>query len=71
MSCDEPIVAGRGLDMNHVWITRLRANLPPAMVSTDLKLEVAPDQKGVTNVHRIDSAPCRRHKRRSVSPTAR
>ncbi len=41
---DDLSVAARSIHTGDVWITRLRADLPVSALTTDLKLEAAPDQ---------------------------
>ena len=41
---DDLAVAARSIHAGDVWITRLRADLPVSALTTDLKLEAAPDQ---------------------------
>ena len=48
--CDDLVVATRGLHPQDVWMTRLRANLPAAALSTDLLLEASPNQEMLGNV---------------------
>jgi hypothetical protein len=49
---DDLDVAMRGLHPRDVWITRLRASLPAnALGGGDLRLEAAPEQTPVENVH--------------------
>ena len=49
---DDLDVAMRGLHAPDVWVTRLRASLPAgALAAGDLRLEAAPEQAVVTNVH--------------------
>lgn len=49
---DDIDVALTGLHARDVWITRLRASLPAdALGAGDLRLEAAPDQSLVSNVH--------------------
>lgn len=52
-ACDDLDVAKRGLHPADTWITRLRGNLPTAALATDLKLEAAPAQTGVSNIHNV------------------
>ena len=51
--CDDLDVAKRGLHPADTWITRLRGNLPTAALATDLKLEAAPGQTAVSNIHNV------------------
>jgi MYXO-CTERM domain-containing protein len=58
MGCDDfddLDVAIRGLHPTDVWITRLRADLPIAALSTDLRLEAAPSQTAVPSFHQTTS----------------
>jgi hypothetical protein len=54
--CDDLDVAERGMNPSDVWITRLRANLPANTLTTDLKVEAAPQQAFVTNIHYAPTA---------------
>jgi hypothetical protein len=58
--CDDLTVAMRYLHPSDTWITRLRGNLPVAALATDLKLEAAPEQAQVSNVHTITKNPVAR-----------
>jgi len=48
---DDLTVAMRGLHPQDIWVTRLRASLPAGALTGDLRLEAAPGQSEVTNVH--------------------
>lgn len=49
---DDLDVALRGLHPRDVWVTRLRASLPASTLGAgDLRLEAAPEQTPVSNVH--------------------
>jgi hypothetical protein len=48
---DDLDVAKRGLHASDVWVTRLRADLPVAALSADLKIEAAADQKTLSPAH--------------------
>ena len=54
---DDIEVATRGMFPSDVWITRLRANLPKAALSTDLKLEAEPTQKKLDALYRVSGPP--------------
>gem|GEM_PF-835474 len=52
LTMDDLDVATGGLHPQDVWVTRLRASLPAnALGAGDLRLEAAPEQTPVTNVH--------------------
>jgi hypothetical protein len=48
---DDLTVAMRGLHPQDIWVTRLRASLPANALTGDLRLEAAPGQSEVNNVH--------------------
>ena len=48
---DDLDVAMRGLHPQDIWVTRLRASLPAGALTGDLRLEAAPRQSEVDNVH--------------------
>ena len=50
-TCDDIAVAFTGLNMQDVWVTRMRANLPASALATDLALEAAPQQTPISNIH--------------------
>ncbi|CAN5193795.1 hypothetical protein BH09MYX1_BH09MYX1_54560 [soil metagenome] len=54
---DDVDVATRGMFPSDVWITRLRANLPTAALSTDLKLQGSAQQTKVDALYRVAAAP--------------
>lgn len=49
--CDDLDVATQGMRASDVWVTRLRANLPNAALADTLRLEPAPKQEKVDNIH--------------------
>lgn len=49
--CDDLEVALDGLAQGHVWVTRLRGNIPNAALDDTLTLEPTPEQEPVSNVH--------------------
>ncbi len=50
-TCDDLDLAIQGMQRNDVWVTRLRANLPNAALADTLRLEAAPKQEKVENIH--------------------
>jgi hypothetical protein len=48
---DDLALALDGMDPSSVWVTRLRANLPVAAITKDLKLEATSDQTPVPSAH--------------------
>jgi hypothetical protein len=46
---DDFALAVEGVRSDMIWVTRLRANLPVASLSQDLKLEAAPKQEGISS----------------------
>jgi hypothetical protein len=54
-SLDDLAVATEGMDPNSVWVTRLRANLPLAALSVDLKLAAVIPQSPVSSQHTATS----------------
>jgi hypothetical protein len=50
-ACDDLDVAVTDMALNDVWVTRLRANLPNAALADTLRLEAAPKQEKLDNVH--------------------
>jgi hypothetical protein len=47
-SSDDFEVATRGMSLDSVWVTRLRANLPASALAKDLKLEASPTQSALS-----------------------
>jgi hypothetical protein len=50
-TCDDIAVAFTGLNMQDIWITRMRANLPASALATDLALEASFQQTPISNIH--------------------
>jgi len=51
VGCDDLDLAMNGIDVDSLWVTRLRANLPSTALTSDLLLEATPYQTTVSNVH--------------------
>jgi MYXO-CTERM domain-containing protein len=51
VGCDDLDLAMNGIDVDSLWVTRLRANLPSTALTSDLVLEATPYQTTVSNVH--------------------
>ncbi len=49
--CDDYQLAMNGIPQGNLWVTRLRALLPAAALSTDLVLEATPSQAQVPSFH--------------------
>ena len=54
--CDDLRVATGELHQGDVWVSRLRANLPREALAATLRLEAAPDQSKLDNVHYAQSS---------------
>ena len=50
---DDLTTATEGMNLNDVWVTRLRANLQASALSQDLGVKAAADQTPYDNVHRV------------------
>ena len=70
-SYDDLQVATFGLHQNDIWLTRLRAELPVAALTTDLKLEPHPSQTGVSNLHTAQNPPGSGPNGASIAPRKR
>lgn len=66
---DDFVLATSGMNVAGVWVTRLRANLPAATLSQDLRLEAAPEQVGISTQY-LARDPDPAQGQSSVSPVA-